>query len=1055
MLTLIKPKSWSRKFVCGIFARLILTGFLPALLLSPLFPAKAYCHEDYDLHNRVILSASEPDYPPFAIVKKDNVADGFSVDILKAVTQAMDIQVEIAVGPWHEIKKQLMAGRIDVLPLVAFSKERAEYFDFTNPYLQMHGAVFVRQGYRGITELKDLWDKEVVVMRGDTAHEYMVRNNLSDHLILTDTFVEALRALAAGRHDAVVVQRLVGLQLIKQLGITNLVTVTGIDREEERSFKPFETPVKIFGQRFCLAVKKGDTELLRHLNEGLAIIIANGTYDGLYDKWFGPILPQPRSVRELIRYFGPLTGLVLLLLGGLGFWLMKREIDRKTLHLHNEISKRQQTEVALQDTLQSLEMAQQVAQVGSWDWKIRENILNWSSETFRQFGLQPNEFEPNYELFEQFIHPEDREAVNHAVQQALVDDLPYSVEARMLRKDGAEWFMHAQGTVARDEQGDVVRVVGTQRDITVSREAEKWLRLQSEIIANMSEGVYLLRADDGIIVFANEKFERMFGYEAGELLDQHVSIVNAPTDKSPQEVANNIITALRETGSWQGEVQNIRKDGTSFWSLANVSEFDHWQYGRVFISIHSDITERKKVAQALRESEKKHRTILSRSIDGFFINDQQGRFIDFNDAYCRLVGYTSDELKGKAIKDLEASESPEDVAEHIRQVIADGHDRFETRHYHKDGHVIDLELSVNYDISIGELFFAFARDITERKRAEATLLESEERYRLISENTVEAICQVNIDGVISFVNRAGLLMYGYDAGEIKRMRFSALLAARSQAEGENAVNRVLAGEIVQGELYVKHRDGHEFPTSYTLAPFKKDGVIVGFSGISRDITERIREEEEQLRRSLAEKESLLKEIHHRVKNNMQIISSLLFLQGQKSENTEVHAVIEESRNRVRAMALIHEKLYRTENLAQIDFNDYLQTLVAHLGATMARPNCQVEVDVEKGDIALSIDTAIPCGLIINELVTNSLKYACIDNRPGRVMVVLRRLTDNRVSIVVGDNGPGLAEGFEYESTKTLGMGLVRNLAEQLYATLEFRNENGLICELVFSLDQQG
>ncbi len=244
-----------------------------------------------------LKSASELDYPPFALIRPDGSADGFSVDLLKAVTQAVGLEVNFSVGPWHEIKQKLEERHLDVLPLVAYAQERDKMFDFTVPYLRMHGTIFVRKGEKSIHSEADLKDKEVMVMRSDAAHEYAVRENLSNKLVLTESFEEAMKLLSEGKHDAVVVQQLVGLQLIKKLGISNLVNVSTVP---ETSLKPFDKPLIGFGQKFCFAVQDGDKELLAHLNEGLAIVSANGTYDELYHKWFSPILPRPPVPLTLI-----------------------------------------------------------------------------------------------------------------------------------------------------------------------------------------------------------------------------------------------------------------------------------------------------------------------------------------------------------------------------------------------------------------------------------------------------------------------------------------------------------------------------------------------------------------------------------------------------------------------------------------------------------------------------------------------------------------------------------------------------------------------------------
>lgn len=163
-------------------------------------------HADALIGNQPQLkSASELDYPPFCIVNPDGTAGGFSVELLQAAVEAVGRTVSFKVGPWHELKEELAIGKIDVLPLVSHSKERDKVYDFTAPYLKMNGTVFVRKGSANIRNLADLKGKEVLVMEWDTAHEYVVREKLTDKIVLTATFKEAFQLLAAGQHDAVVV----------------------------------------------------------------------------------------------------------------------------------------------------------------------------------------------------------------------------------------------------------------------------------------------------------------------------------------------------------------------------------------------------------------------------------------------------------------------------------------------------------------------------------------------------------------------------------------------------------------------------------------------------------------------------------------------------------------------------------------------------------------------------------------------------------------------------------------------------------------------------------
>lgn len=190
-------------------------------------------------------------------------------------------------------------------------------------------------------------------------------------------------------------------------------------------------------------------------------------------------------------------------------------------------------------------------------------------------------------------------------------------EARLFKKDGDIIWLKIFGLPVWDYKRDhVISIIGAVQNITEQKSAEKLLQLQSEIAKNLTEGVYLIRASDGIIVYANPRFEEIFGYNAGELIGRHVAVVNAPTDKSPEDTAKEITDLLRNNKSWRGEIENVKKDGTLFWCYASVSSFKHMDYGEVWISVHTDITERKKIEEKLKkhlnELELFHRATIDR-----------------------------------------------------------------------------------------------------------------------------------------------------------------------------------------------------------------------------------------------------------------------------------------------------------------------------------------------------------------------------------------------------------------------------------------------------------
>ncbi len=259
---------------------LLITGW------SFLIYGKVLSNNSVPYENTVILAGSEPSYPPYCFVNEKGEADGFSVEVMKAAASAMSIELDFRIDTWNQLKQDLSIGEIDALPLVGRTPERESLYDFSFPYLTMHGAIIVRKGNTGINSLSDLSGREVAVMKGDNAEEFLRRSNLNINIVTTNTFDIALRELADGLHDAVVLQKLVAVQLIRKNELTNLESVN--------------IPASAFRQSFCFAVKKGNTKLLSLLEEGLSIIITDGTYRALHAKWFAPIESIEQQQRRII-----------------------------------------------------------------------------------------------------------------------------------------------------------------------------------------------------------------------------------------------------------------------------------------------------------------------------------------------------------------------------------------------------------------------------------------------------------------------------------------------------------------------------------------------------------------------------------------------------------------------------------------------------------------------------------------------------------------------------------------------------------------------------------
>ncbi len=339
------------------------------------------------------------------------------------------------------------------------------------------------------------------------------------------------------------------------------------------------------------------------------------------------------------------------------------------------------------------------------------------------------------------------------------------------------------------------------------------------------------------------------------------------------------------------------------------------------------------------------------------------------------------------------------------------------------------------------------QDITERKRAEQALRQQAQ----VIDQIHDSVVSTDLDDYITSWNKGAEKLYGYRAEEVLGKHISLVYLDRDrQLSQKQLIDPLL--ELEEGGLEVQRRrkSGELFDIHLSLSLLHDDkGTPIGRIGYSLDITERKRAEE-QIKTSLREKEVLLQEVHHRVKNNLQVIVSLLNLQAARVTDRQAREMFTESRSRVRAIALMHETLYQSKDLSRIDFGEYSHTLAANLFASYGVDPEVISwrINVENG--FLGVDTAIPCGLIVSELISNSLKYAFPAGKHGEICIDFRRDDGNKCILVVKDNGIGLPKEFDLRKLESLGLQLVCTLTDQLDGSLELDCTEGTEFRITFA-----
>jgi len=431
---------------------------------------------------------------------------------------------------------------------------------------------------------------------------------------------------------------------------------------------------------------------------------------------------------------------------------------------------------------------------------------------------------------------------------------------------------------------------------------------------------------------------------------------------------------------------------------------------------------------------------LEAAPDAIVVVDEHGRVVIANGLTERMFGFAREELIGNSIELLVPNRFRGVHAEHRAEYFHEPRTRpmgegLALCGRRKDGSEFPVEISLSpLNTEKGPLVISIIRDTTQRRQAEA-------KFRGLLESAPDGIVVVDRGGKIVIVNSQTERIFGYPRDELIDKPIELLVPTRYHEDHVFHRNGYFANPKTRPmgsaamSLTGRRFDGTEFPVEISLSPIHtEEGLLV--TAAVRDISER-KIVENKLRTSLEEKEVLLKEVHHRVKNNLQIVSSMLSLQMDQINDTLALGLFKESQSRVRSIALFHEKLYQSKDLAHIDIAEYLKGLAHGLLATYGVSADDIVLSIEAENVPLDVDAAICCGLIVNELLSNSLKHAFRGGRKGMVGVLLCR-EGSDVLLEVEDDGVGFPNSVDFRSPTTLGLKLVCILTEQIRGTIELK-----------------
>ena len=618
------------------------------------------------------------------------------------------------------------------------------------------------------------------------------------------------------------------------------------------------------------------------------------------------------------------------------------------------------------------------------------------------------------------------------------------------RKDGSLYWESAIISPVLDERGQVTHYTAIKDDITERKHAEEALRLDSAMMSNVQAGIYLVRAGDFSIIHTNPNFDAMFGYAPGELLGRHVSVLNAPTERSPREISREIVVELEHDGTWSGEVLSMRKDGATFWSFLTISSFEHAERGGVWVAARQDISKRKQAEEALRASEAKFRSYIEHSPVAVFVTDERGRYVDCNPAATALLGYDTAALLHMHVLDIVPESDHERTAAEFARLVGEGRLEAEYRLRRSDGALIWASLrAVRVDAN---RFMAFCQDIGERKRAEDALREAEQRFRATFEQAAVGIAHVAPDGRWLRMNRKLCEILGYAREELLGRTFQDITFAEDLDPDMAQVRRLLAGhgDSYSMEKRYLRKDGTVVWANLTVALVRRaDGQPDYFISVVEDIEER-RRAETALRELRAKMDRLMAlqvagqtvaALAHELNQPLNAVSSYaeaalrLLRAGNPRPEKLTHALENSAQQAQRAGRVVRELMeFLRKGEAQTEPVDLEECLRRALQGAQAagyggfRPVLEMEAGLPPVQA-----NCLQVEKVLATLVQNGVEaMRDAGTKSPTVTLTLRAVHDaGMAQVTVADNGPGmdqqtadrLFDAFFTTKPGGLGMGL--------------------------------
>ncbi len=738
--------------------------------------------------------------------------------------------------------------------------------------------------------------------------------------------------------------------------------------------------------------------------------------------------------------------------------------------------------------------------VVKWDSQFR--ITHWSKRTEDISGYSSEEALGETPFWFNLANENEWPRIKKELAELVEGKREKSqIEVTIYSKSGEVVDVRLHGSVLRDSQGRLISLLSLVEDITEEKELERTIRRQNEIrqfVNVLSHSIEDLENYREAIDTASREICSFLGWSAGHAYELYGETDFKSSDSwyipegGEQLESLKKLSAETDFMSGRGFLGKVLEEDRPMWmndigrnegfirkSPGGESQLDvstcfafpvkvNQHISALLEFFHKDnmqpdlefldalptiqnqlgkVLERIKARENLQANEQKYRKLFENANDGIFMM-KGSTFIECNKKVEEIFGSPRKEVIGSTPLDFSPEYQPDgelsaDKAERYIQKAMEGNpQRFEWEHKRKDGTLIDAEVSLSRLELDDEIYIqAIVRDLTDFYKTQEELRRSEELFRNLFLKDPGAIVMVDTENCVLMANESFEELFGYTEEELKGKDIDKLIVPEDEYDAAPKMPGTdFKNDRVYTERLRKTKSGEIIHVLLGAIPvYLDDEPLAGF-GIYVDITER-KKAERDLVESLKEKEVLLKEIHHRVKNNLAIISALLELQSFKEEEESVRKALSDSLLRIKTMALVHETLYQTENFSNLEFSNYVEKLVRLNVNAFESKEVEIKVEFDIDDIELNINQAVPSALIINELVSNAMKYAFRGRKKGSIRVSAEQ-EGKRITFCVDDDGVGLPENFDHRNFDSLGMTLVEQLINQLEGDISFESRDG-------------